>query len=332
MPRLALALLAVPLFACASQKPAQTSAAIPLREAKLAATDAAPPTRKAIVRRVLASNVRLFLRDGKEDAKTASGVVIATEDTAHGAVSYVLTNAHALDTEGIKDPRLFALVEDHGDVVEYEAAPVAIGKVPEMDLALLRVPGVRLPVANLADDSELEPGEDVVVAAAPFGKPLSVTGGMVSRVEWDPSSRTPSMLKTDAAIGYGASGGGVYSRTTGNLLAIVEGYRTAKVGFLVGEQNYSFDVPMPGETFAAPSAKVRAFLAEKGFDKLVSGRCRTASRCALAAIRPERTRIRVLVWGEGCKTTARSCYRLVVRPHLIFRSPTQRTVSTSFAG
>ena len=78
------------------------------------------------------------------------------------------------------------------------------------------------------------------------------------------------MLKTDAPIGYGASGGGIFSLETGKLLAIVEGYRTAKVGFAVAEQDYSFDVPMPGETFAAPTSKVRRFLESKGFGRLLT--------------------------------------------------------------
>lgn len=239
--------------------------------ATLAATDVVPATsRKAIIRRVLPSNVRLVLRDGKEDAKTASGVVVGTEDTSRGAASYVITNAHALDTRGLKAPRLFVLIDHQGEQLEYESEPVAIGTVPEMDLALLRVPGIRLTPVELAGDEELEPGEDVVVAAAPFGRAISVTGGMVSYVEWDRKLRQPSMLKTDAAIGYGASGGGIFSLTTGRLLAVVEGYRTAKVGFNVADERYSFDVPMPGETFAAPSSKVRRFLEEQGFARLLS--------------------------------------------------------------
>jgi serine protease Do len=83
------------------------------------------------------------------------------------------------------------------------------------------------------------------------------------------------MLKTDAPVGYGASGGGVFSASTGRLLAIIEGYRTAKIGFALEQQDYSFDVPMPGETFAAPTAKVRFFLKKNGFDRFVA---RTAQR------------------------------------------------------
>jgi serine protease Do len=124
---------------------------------------------------------------------------------------------------------------------------------------------------QLATDEELVPGDEVVVAAAPFGRAISLSGGLISHVEWDPKTGIPSMVKTDASIGYGASGGGVYSLQDGKLVAVVEGYRTAKVGFAVAEQNFSFDVPMPGETFAAPAAKVRAFLHAHGYARLVSG-------------------------------------------------------------
>jgi hypothetical protein len=50
---------------------------------------------------------------------------------------------------------------------------------------------------------------------------------------------------------------------------VVEGYRTAKVSIPVAQETYSFDVPMPGETFAAPAAKIRRFLADKGLGALL---------------------------------------------------------------
>ncbi len=227
------------------------------------------PTRKQMVRRILPSNVRFLVTEGEKSRRTASGVVIGTERTAEGVASYVITNAHAVEVGDLKDPRMVVIQERRAEVTEYGVEVVAKGKVPEMDLALLRVPGVELAVAELAEDEELELGEDVVVAACPYGKSLSLSGGMLSQVEWDRESKRPRMVKTDAPIGYGASGGGVFSLETGKLLAIVEGYRTAKVGFAVGERDYSFDVPMPGETFAAPSSKVRAFLESKGFGRLL---------------------------------------------------------------
>ena len=229
-----------------------------------------PSDRKSILKRILPQNVRLLVFAGGEARRSASGVVIGSEATADGSFSYVLTSAHAVEPDGLEDPRMVVYVDRDGDSFDYPARPVAIGNVPELDLALIKIRGVCLAPAQLAADSELEPGEDVVVVAAPYGKSLSISGGLVSQVEWDRKSRLPAMLKTDAPIGYGASGGGVYSASSGRLLAIVEGYRTARVGFAVAEQTYSFDVPMPGETFAAPSAKVRAFLENNGFARFVA--------------------------------------------------------------
>jgi hypothetical protein len=57
------------------------------------------------------------------------------------------------------------------------------------------------------------------------------------------------------------------------------------VGFAVAEQSYSFDVPMPGETFAAPSAKVRAFLEKSGFGRFVAAPASPAVEASRAALR-----------------------------------------------
>ena len=229
------------------------------------------PSRKELVKRILPHNVRLAIQEGGKSRRTASGVVIGNEKTPEGLVSYVLTNAHAVEMGDLKDPRLVVIVDDRAESTEFSGQVVATGSVPDMDLALLKVPGLPLTPAQLASDTELELGDDVVVAASPFGRALSLSGGMLSQVEWDKTSKVPRMVKTDAAIGYGASGGGIFSLESGKLLAIVEGYRTAKVGFAVAEQNFSFDVPMPGETFAAPSSKVRQFLHQHGFARLLGG-------------------------------------------------------------
>lgn len=262
------------VLSCASAGPSQPPVAPEARLApqveKAVAVAEARPTRKQLVRRIVPHNVRLVVTEGGKSRRTASGVVIGTERTEKGVSSYVITNAHAVDVEDLKAPRMVITMEHQAELSEYPVEVVATGRVPEMDLALLRVPGVELSAAELADDAELELGEDVVVAACPFGKSLSLSGGMLSQVEWDRESKLPRMVKTDAPIGYGASGGGIFSLETGKLLAIVEGYRTAKVGFAVADKDYSFDVPMPGETFAAPTSKVRGFLQSKGYGRLLT--------------------------------------------------------------
>jgi S1-C subfamily serine protease len=264
------------VLSCASAAPSSspatvTEAARPVVPVQnVVATQAERPTRKQMVRRIVTHNVRLVVTEGGKSRRTASGVVIGTERTEQGVVSYVITNAHAVDVADLKAPKMVITQERQAELTEYPVEVVATGQVPEMDLALLRVRGVELSPAELAEDMELELGEDVVVAACPFGKSLSLSGGMLSQVEWDRESKSPKMVKTDAPIGYGASGGGIFSLETGKLLAIVEGYRTAKVGFAVADKDYSFDVPMPGETFAAPTSKVRGFLQSKGFGRLLN--------------------------------------------------------------
>ena len=281
------ALFALVACAGAPSQPAVTTSApqvAPLVERVIAVNDAPRMTRKEQVRRILPHNVRLQLASQGKVRSTASGVVVGAERNADGtAVAWVVTNAHAVAMDGMDAPQLRVLVDRRAESSEHTGEVVAMGQVPELDLALVRVQGLDLPAVELADDAELELGEDVVVAASPFGRALSLSGGMLSQVEWDKASQQPKMVKTDAPIGYGASGGGIFSLTTGRLLAIVEGYRTAKVDFEVQQENYSFDVPMPGETFAAPSAKVRRFLQTKGFGRLLAHKSSTEGGVAQAA-------------------------------------------------
>ncbi|MCP3100398.1 serine protease [Myxococcus sp. K15C18031901] len=264
------ALLALASCAGASSPPPSAGVtAPPAAPREVIVRESARPTRKELVRRILPHNVRLQISEGDKVRRTASGVVVGAERDGDGVVAWVVTNAHAVVMDDLASPVLRVLVDRKADAVAHVGEVVATGQVPDLDLALVRVPGLDLPAAELADEAELELGEDVVVAASPFGRALSLSGGMVSQVEWDPQTRRPRMVKTDAPIGYGASGGGIFSLETGRLLAIVEGYRTAQVDFAVQKESYSFDVPMPGETFAAPSTKVRQFLQAKGFARLL---------------------------------------------------------------
>src|SRR5207245_9706830 len=130
--------------------------------------------------------------------------------------------------------------------------------------------GEALPAATIASEDQVDVGDDVVVVGAPYGRALSVSSGIVSQLEVD--EQEPHLqrgMKTDAPIGYGASGGGVFDVPSGRLAGIVEGYRTAKVAFGgLSKDEFSFDVPMPGETFLAPPSKIRAFVLRAGIGKL----------------------------------------------------------------
>jgi S1-C subfamily serine protease len=238
--------------------------------------------RAATVQKVFPSAVRIQIFAGAEVVRSASGTGFARD----GGRTYVLTNAHVVEPgRGWKGPVEVKVVPG-GGAAALPAKVVAAGRVPELDIAVLEVQA-ELPVTALGSDDGLELGDDLVVIGAPFGKGLSVAAGIVSQVEYDfaegaAAPRAAKAMKTDAAIGYGSSGGGVFDVPGGRLVGLVEGYRTARVAFGKQEEQYAFDVPMPGETFVAPAAKIRRFLVESGLGRLVPEPA-AGSRGAVAA-------------------------------------------------
>ncbi|MGC3998468.1 MAG: serine protease [Anaeromyxobacter sp.] len=225
--------------------------------------------RAETVHKVFPSAVRIQLAPvGGEVLRSASGIAFA----ADGGHTYLLTNAHVVERGKGWPAKVEIRVLPSGGGAALTASVVARGKVPDADLAVLEVQA-ELPVTPLAPDDALELGDDLVVIGAPFGKGLSVAAGIVSQVEYALSEnaalpRAATSLKTDAAIGYGSSGGGVFDVPGGRLIGLVEGYRTARVAFGKDADQYAFDVPMPGETFVAPAAKIRRFLQAKGLARL----------------------------------------------------------------
>jgi serine protease Do len=235
----------------------------------------APPqasnARSATVKKVFPSAVRIQIAAAGETVRSASGIAFAREEGR----TYVLTNAHVVDRASAWSDPVELRVLVSGRAEPLAGRVVAAGKVPDADIAVLEVVG-DIPVTPIAEGDELELGDDLVVIGAPFGKGLSVAAGIVSQVDYElaenaAAPRLPKKLKTDAAIGYGSSGGGVFDVPRGRLVGLVEGYRTARVAF-GKDEGYAFDVPMPGETFVAPAAKIRRFLAERGLSRLAGGR------------------------------------------------------------
>ena len=206
-----------------------------------------------VVQKALRQSVRVeVLVKGKVE-RAASGVVVATE----GDTSYVLTNQHVVQREGLRGNASFQIVVERPRLHRLPARVIHEGKVPDEDLALLAVEGEPLPAAALAAEDQVDVGDDV-------------SAGIVSQLETDEQdARMQKSMKTDAPIGYGASGGGVFEVPSGRLVGLVEGYRTAKVAFGgISKDDFSFDVPMPGETFLSPPAKIRSFLVRSGIGRL----------------------------------------------------------------
>ena len=239
----------------------------------LAGPSQAKSDKSRVVQKALRQSVRVEVVARGEVARAASGVVIATQ----GNTSYVLTNQHVVQREGLNGAASFQIVVERPKLHRLKARVIAEGRVPDEDLALLAVEGEALQPVPIGE--QVDVGDDVVVVGAPYGRSLSVSSGIVSQVEIDDQdARVQKSMKTDAPIGYGASGGGVFEVPSGRLVGVVEGYRTAKVAFGgISKDDFSFDVPMPGETFVAPPSKIRSFILRSGIGQLAGLRGHAAA-------------------------------------------------------
>ncbi len=248
---------------------AQASATQRKPESEGSPPERQPParSRSLAIKEVLPANVRISVTVDGTPLRSASGVVLAIRGSGDEKKGYVMTNAHVAALPEGKDATVEVLVDRKGETRRFPGKVIALGQVPDFDLAVIEVPGLEAGAASLVADADVELGDDVIAIGAPYGKGLSVSSGIVSQLGLDDAGAAME-FKTDAPIGYGTSGGGIFRVSDGKLVALVEGYRTVKVSFPVAEQSYSFDVPMPGETFAAPAAKIRTFLRAQDLDWL----------------------------------------------------------------
>lgn len=112
----------------------------------------------------------------------------------------VLTNNHVL---GRVAPRL-TLADDR----QYNARIVAAD--PEVDLALLQIDETDLPAAKPGDSTESRVGDLVFAIGHPWGRRNTVTAGIISHLtsaETRPSGRIVPLIRTDARLAPGNSGG-----------------------------------------------------------------------------------------------------------------------------
>jgi S1-C subfamily serine protease len=218
---------------------------------------AAPPDRRATLERIIASSVQLRGELEGNGRRSGSGVVIASE--ASPARCWILTTKHLLQPN--RPRRILAIVPGHREPLAVEIVAVS----DDLDLAIVTVQGIAPPAVTLKDTTRL--GEDVWVVGFPWGRRLTVASGVVSQVGGadDTHLEGPARM-VDASVSYGASGGGVFEAATGALVAIVEGYRTARVTLPHAPESV-LHIPVPGETTVVSAAGIRKFLATAGLDR-----------------------------------------------------------------
>jgi serine protease Do len=114
-----------------------------------------------------------------------------------------------------------------------------VGITSELDLALLKVEGVKLPALPLATYSQLRQGETVFAFGSPIGLRNTLTHGLVSAVARQVDPDSPLIyIQTDAPINPGNSGGPLV-----NIRGEVVGVNTFIVSQSGGNEGLGFAIP-----------------------------------------------------------------------------------------
>jgi Do/DeqQ family serine protease len=155
-----------------------------------------------------------------------SGVIL---DAQKG---YVITNSHVID----KADEITVTLSDGRDL-----KAELVGKDPEVDIAVLKVPPNNLQAIPLADSTKLRVGDFVVAIGNPFGLGQTVTSGIVGAL-----GRTglgiegyENFIQTDASINPGNSGGALV-----NLRGELVGINTAIIAPSGGNVGIGFAIPI----------------------------------------------------------------------------------------
>jgi len=220
------------------------------------------PDRTALIHRLLESTVQLRSEREGGARRAASGVVVATDPASRRA--WVVTVRHFLGPS--RPQEVSARMPGQTTVV-----PAVVFAVSDEDLGLdiaiveIEHPGVK-PVRLKAGASSL--GEEVLIVAFPWGQRLTVVGGIVSQIVSIPGESlvTGPARMVDAPVSYGSSGGGVFDARTGELIGIVETYRTAKIT-IPESKDRVIEVPVPGETVLVPAPVIARFLEDFGLGR-----------------------------------------------------------------
>lgn len=234
------------------------------------------PSREKVLERILPSSVHIVLERDGQRFRSGSGVAIAARPSARGTDCFVLTSGHTLSRRSDQDRAFVLFGRHHGAGIKAPATVLAHRETGTIDLALLRAQTNECFPVEFGRPPYL--GTPIWVVAYPWGRNMTLVGGIVSQVNLDqPADRdTAPRLIVDASVSYGSSGGGVYDGQTGRLVGIVEGYRTARVSFSGDSPPQYIEVPVPGETYVVPLADIRQFLIEANQQDLL-GELRTTT-------------------------------------------------------
>jgi S1-C subfamily serine protease len=217
-----------------------------------------PSARGELIRGILASTVQLRAEREGGIRRAASGVVVAADPASRRA--WIVTAKHFLDPPSRQE--LFVRLPGRASVRGASVTFVS----REQDLAILEAEGLEVTPVRLKMVAHL--GDEIMVVAFPWGQRFTVIGGWVSQIASPATGQslvTGPVRMVDASVSYGSSGGGVFDGETGELVGIVEGYRTAKLAIPEMKERV-LEMPVAGETTVIPAATILKFVLEAGLE------------------------------------------------------------------
>lgn len=218
-------------------------------------TGARGPDRGGLIRSMVASTVQLRAEREGGVRRAASGVVVATDRATRRA--WIVTARHFVDPP--QSQRV--AVRQPGARETRQAEVVFVSR--DLDLAVVEAAGLDVEPARLKMVASL--GDEILVIAFPWGQRFTIVAGVVSQVV----APTGELLMSgparmvDASVSYGSSGGGVFDGQSGELVGIVESYRTAKVAIPEMTERV-LEVPVAGETTVVSAPGIHRFLVDSG--------------------------------------------------------------------
>jgi len=206
----------------------------------------------ALTRKVWPSVVQLLVTgygarpDGTRD--DVNSVITRQRSSGSGFVidpeGYIITNAHVVN--GAQRVEVVLPPVDAQGAIQAALSgrtPVVpariVGITTEIDLAVLKVDGQKLPALPLATYRELRQGETVFAFGSPSGLRNTLTHGLVSSVARQTDPDSPLIyIQTDAPINPGNSGGPLI-----NVRGEVVGVNTFILSNSGGNEGLGFAIP-----------------------------------------------------------------------------------------
>ena len=205
----------------------------------------------ALTRKVWPSVVHIVVSSygAREQGRGEADVIIGRQRSAGSGFvidpdGYIMTNAHVVNGAQRIDVVLPAANVDGTLATALSArthtVPArVVGIATELDLALLKIDGLKLPALPLATYSQVRQGETVFAFGSPIGLRNSLSHGLVSAVARQVDPDSPLIyVQTDAPINPGNSGGPLV-----NIRGEVVGVNTFIMSQSGGNEGLGFAIP-----------------------------------------------------------------------------------------